>query len=85
MDGHSIDRIRNASFAHAVRGYDRHEVDQFLRELADWLEEGGESEAATEQIRAELERVGDQTGAILTEAHERTPRRRRASSSSTRT
>lgn len=70
MRERSIDRIRNATFSHAVRGYDRHEVDQFLRELADWLDEGGESEAASEQIRAELERVGEQTAAILTEAHD---------------
>lgn len=70
MRERSIDRIRNATFSHAVRGYDRHEVDQFLGELADWLEEGGEGEAASETIRAELERVGEQTGAILTEAHD---------------
>jgi DivIVA domain-containing protein len=66
----SIDRIRNATFSHAVRGYDRQEVDGFLRELADWLEEGGESEAASETIRAELERIGEQTASILSEAHD---------------
>ncbi len=70
MRERSIDRIRNATFSHAVRGYDRHEVDRFLGELADWLEEGGEGETTSETIRAELERVGEQTGAILTEAHD---------------
>lgn len=70
MRERSIDRIRNATFSHAVRGYDRHEVDRFLRELADWLEDGGESEAAGETIRAELERIGEQTAGILTEAHD---------------
>ena len=70
MDGHSIDRIRNAKFSHAVRGYDRYEVDQFLSELADWLERGGDDEAAAEQVRSELARVGEQVADILTEAHD---------------
>ena len=70
MDQHSIERIRNATFSHSVRGYDRGEVDQFLSELADWLERGGEDDAAVEAVRAELERIGEQTGGILTEAHD---------------
>ena len=70
MDEHSLERIRNATFSHSVRGYDRGEVDQFLTELADWLERGGEDDAAVEAVRAELERVGEQTGGILTEAHD---------------
>ena len=70
MDEHSLERIRNATFSHSVRGYDRGEVDQFLSELADWLERGGEDDAAVEAVRAELERIGEQTGSILTEAHD---------------
>jgi DivIVA domain-containing protein len=70
LDAHSIDRIRNASFAHAVRGYDRHEVDQFLGELADWLERDGAGAAASEQVRAELARTGEQVADLLTEAHD---------------
>jgi DivIVA domain-containing protein len=69
VDG-SIDRIRNARFSHAVRGYDRYEVDQFLSELADWLESGGGDAAAAERVRDELERVGEQVAGILTEAHD---------------
>jgi DivIVA domain-containing protein len=61
LDGHSIDRIRNASFAHAVRGYDRHEVDQFLSELADWLENDTGEVARSNAVRAELERVASFT------------------------
>ena len=68
MDEHSLKRIRNARFSHAVRGYDRHEVDEFMRELADWLESGGHPDVSAE-VHAELERIGEQTGAILTEAH----------------
>lgn len=70
MDQHSIERIRSASFSHSVRGYHPGEVDQFLAELADWLERGGEDEAAVEAVRSELERIGEQTAGILTEAHD---------------
>lgn len=69
MDQHSVDRIRNATFSLAVRGYDRHEVDRFLDELADWLEDRGE-DATSELVRAELERIGEQTADILTGAHD---------------
>ena len=70
MDAHSINRIRNAKFAHAVRGYDRHEVDQFLSELADWLERDGNGGAVSEQVRGELARAGEQVADILTQAHD---------------
>jgi DivIVA domain-containing protein len=69
VDPGSVDRIRHANFSHAVRGYDRHEVDQFLAELADWLE-AGDDEVAAASVRAELERIGEQTAGILTEAHD---------------
>jgi DivIVA domain-containing protein len=66
----SIERIRNATFPLSVRGYDRTQVDAFLAELADWLETGGGGgAAAAEAVRNELERVGEQTASILTEAH----------------
>lgn len=70
MDQHSIERIRKANFSISVRGYDRDEVDRFLGEIADWLETGeGEGAASNEAIRLELERIGERTAAILTEAH----------------
>jgi DivIVA domain-containing protein len=70
VDEHSIQRIRNANFSISVRGYDRNEVDRFLAEVADWLETGeGEDSAVSEAVRLELERVGERTAAILTEAH----------------
>ena len=70
MDEHSIERIRRAEFSSAVRGYDRAEVDRFLTELAEWLETGGgEGAVGIEAVRGELERVGEQTANILTEAH----------------
>jgi DivIVA domain-containing protein len=70
LDAHSISEIRNANFAHAVRGYDRGEVDQYLRELADWLERDSGVGMGSEQVRAELERTGEQVAGILTEAHD---------------
>jgi DivIVA domain-containing protein len=70
VDEHSIQRIRKANFSHSVRGYDRTEVDQFLAQLADWLETGGgEAAAAVEAVQLELDRIGEQTAGILTEAH----------------
>lgn len=69
MEENPIERIRNASFPHAVRGYDRREVDAFHAELADWLERGGEELAGSEAVRAALARVGEQTKEILTTAH----------------
>lgn len=71
MQEPSIERIRNAAFSLSVRGYDRNEVDAFLTELADWLETGGGGgAAAVEAVRTELERIGEQTAGILTEAHQ---------------
>jgi DivIVA domain-containing protein len=71
MQEPSIERIRNATFPLSVRGYDRNEVDTFLAELADWLETGGGGgAAAVEAVRTELERIGEQTAGILTEAHQ---------------
>jgi DivIVA domain-containing protein len=69
VDQRSVQQIRNATFAHAVRGYDRNEVDSFLAELADWLDDRG-GDPSSELVRAELERIGEQTANILTEAHD---------------
>jgi DivIVA domain-containing protein len=70
VDEDVVDRIRSATFALARKGYDKREVDQFLDELADWLEAGGEGGPGEDAVRRELERIGEQTTAILTEAHD---------------
>ncbi len=71
MQEPSIERIRNTTFSLTVRGYDRNEVDAYLAQLADWLETGGGGgAAAVEAVRTELERIGEQTAGILTEAHQ---------------
>src|SRR6266487_4328792 len=70
VDETSLDRIRNATFPSAKRGYDRHEVEKFLARLADWLETGAGDESRSDTVKRELERVGQRTGAILAQAEE---------------
>src|SRR5262249_333337 len=70
VDQTSLDRIRNATFPTAKRGYDKHEVEKFLARLADWLETGAGDESRSDTVKRELERVGQRTGAILAQAEE---------------
>ena len=70
VDQTSLDRIRNATFPTARRGYDKHEVEKFLARLADWLETGAGDESRSDTVKRELERVGQRTGAILAQAEE---------------
>ena len=70
MDRDSIDRIRSATFPVGRRGYEKREVDRFLNKLADWLEKGGGDQMRAELLKRDLERVGQQTGKILTDAHD---------------
>jgi DivIVA domain-containing protein len=70
VDQTSLDRIRNATFPSSKRGYDKHEVEKFLARLADWLETGGGDESRSETVKRELERVGERTGAILSQAED---------------
>src|SRR5215211_6846243 len=70
MDRDSMDRIRSATFPIGRRGYEKREVDRFLNRIADWLEAGGGDQARAELVRRDLERVGEQTAKILTDANE---------------
>jgi DivIVA domain-containing protein len=70
VDQTSLDRIRNATFPSARRGYEKREVEKFLARLADWLETGGGDESRSDTVKRELERVGQRTGAILSQAEE---------------
>jgi DivIVA domain-containing protein len=70
VENDSIERIRSATFAVSRRGYDKREVDSFLSRLADWLEAGGGDRARSDTVRRELERVGQKTARILTDAEE---------------
>jgi DivIVA domain-containing protein len=66
----SIERIRSATFAIARKGYDKREVERFLNKLADWLEAGGGDQARSDLVKRELERVGQKTARILSEAED---------------
>ena len=68
MEQSSIERIRTATFSVERRGYSKHEVDQLLSRIADWLETGGGDQAREEVIRSELERVGNHTAEVLASA-----------------
>jgi DivIVA domain-containing protein len=70
VDRDSIDRIRSATFPIGRKGYEKREVDRFLNALADWLETGGGDQVRAELVRGELERVGERTAQVLTEAHD---------------
>ena len=62
--------IRDVTFTHARRGYDRREVDNYLAKLAERLEGRGPNKVHTATIKQELERIGQKTGKILTAAEE---------------
>ena len=70
VDQTSLDRIRNATFPSSRRGYDKHEVEKFLGRLADWLQTGGGDESRSDAVKKELEKVGERTGAILSQAED---------------
>jgi DivIVA domain-containing protein len=64
----SLERIRSATFTISRKGYDKREVEHFLNKLADWLEAGGGDQARGDLVKRELERVGEKTARILSEA-----------------
>jgi DivIVA domain-containing protein len=66
----SIERIRSATFTIARKGYDKREVERFLQKLADWLEAGGGDQARSDLVKRELERVGEKTAGILSQAED---------------
>lgn len=65
-----VEQIRQATFTHTRRGYDRREVDKYLSKLADWLEGGGADQDHRQVVKRELDRVVEKTGQILTAAEE---------------
>ncbi|MHB8689803.1 MAG: DivIVA domain-containing protein [Solirubrobacteraceae bacterium] len=68
MDQQQIDRIRNPKFQLTRRGYEPREVDHFMLELAEWLENGGIDEAGSYAVTRRLERAGETTTRLLTAA-----------------
>lgn len=68
MGSDRIEEMKSIEFPVVLRGYDRYVVDAYISELREWLSNGGEDEARREEIRREMERVGERTGSVLAEA-----------------
>src|SRR5262245_21291924 len=62
--------IRNASFPHSVRGYDRNAVDDYVRNVNRVIAELEVSRSPQAAVRHAVERVSEQTKTILQEARE---------------
>jgi len=69
--------LREADFPLSLRGYSRPEVDRFLGETAEWVEQLMLRGADASAVQSELSRVGEQTAGILSAAED-TARRMRA-------
>ncbi len=68
MGSDRIEEMKSIQFPVVMRGYDRYVVDAYISDLREWLESGGEDEARREVIRSEMERVGERTGSVLSDA-----------------
>jgi DivIVA domain-containing protein len=67
---HVPPEIRNASFPAAMRGYDRRAVDAYVKRVNRVIAELEVSRSPQAAVRHALDRVGEQTIAILREARE---------------
>lgn len=66
----AADRVRNRDFPIAMRGYEREAVDAFVAEIAELVEALESRQARETVVQRALEEVGEQTSAILKQAHE---------------
>jgi hypothetical protein len=79
MDWNDIERIRAPGFPIVRRGYDQRTVDNFLGNLADWLETDAATDIGQMAVTRKLELVGKTTAHILlTTEQESEQMRRRA-------
>jgi cell division septum initiation protein DivIVA len=79
VDQRDIDRLRDPKFTIARRGYAQREVDNFLLQLADWLESTAADDVGSYAVKRKLELVGKSTANILlTTEQEAEELRRRA-------
>src|SRR2546423_148083 len=62
--------IRDISFHAAVRGYERHEVDRYVQRVNQVIAELEITRSPEAAVRHALDRVGEQTSAILQQARE---------------
>lgn len=63
------ERLREADFPLALRGYDREAVDEYVAEAAEAVAELESARMRQPVVQRALEEVGEQTGEILSQAH----------------
>lgn len=66
----AVDRVRRAEFPVALRGYDRGAVDAYVAEMAQLVAELEATQLPETVVQRALDEVGDETSAILRQAHE---------------
>ena len=64
------DRIANREFPLAVRGYDRHAVDDFVQEVLEIVADLEVRQSRESVVQRALDEIGEETAGILQRAHE---------------
>ncbi len=64
------ERVRDANFPVAMRGYDRRVVDEYVAELTELVDELEGRQLREKVVQRALDEVGEQTAGILQQAHE---------------
>jgi DivIVA domain-containing protein len=66
----ATERIANRDFPLAVRGYDRHAVDEFVQEVLELVSELEGRQTRESVVQRALDEIGEETAGILQRAHE---------------
>jgi DivIVA domain-containing protein len=66
----ATDRIANREFPLAVRGYDRHAVDEFVQEVLQLVSDLEGRQTRESVVQRALDEIGEETAGILQRAHE---------------
>src|SRR5215210_1766924 len=66
----ATERIANREFPLAVRGYDRHAVDEFVQEVLALVAELEGRQTRESVVQRALDEIGEETAGILQRAHE---------------
>src|SRR5215217_6990360 len=66
----ATDRLANREFPLAVRGYDRHAVDEFVQEVLALVSELEGRQTRESVVQRALDEIGEETAGILQRAHE---------------
>jgi cell division initiation protein len=66
----ATERIANRQFPLAVRGYDRHAVDEFVQEMLELVGELEGRQTRESVVQRALDEIGEETAGILQRAHE---------------